>query len=696
MIEGIKEIGEFSLTKSSSSILEALVQDIPLEGNKTQYLVIINFDLENKKISLDKEEIRNSTSLDYLWIGNPKAGNSPQDRLTTNNLAFLCSQTIPNLIKRLDEGELKNILSLIKNLFFYDLGKQIGQQNRYRYVLDVKKFGLSNKSIEQIKKEALEKNKNGYAKEVVKVVTKEVFSYLKEKEDISKREIALFTIKCNDKLLVSLPEYHTYIANSVIEEKVGGSTRGVCHLCKKEEVITYDTTQFRFTYYNTDKIGFSSGLRGKSNDGFLKNLGLCKNCYKSLLAGETFIKNHLSTSLIKSLLIIPQLIFSSSYMSEILEEWAENVKSHFNAVRNLENWKMWQALKNQLTEYKEIKDAFVIHLLFYEASKSEFKILKLIPDVPPSRINILLLTANRIQDRAQKILGGKNSEWYLGLDDMYYLFPVRKSKNEFVDYKKVLEFYDALFTDKPVAYDFLIKQFVELAAIYRHGAICNYNIGRRNCQENKWSEEKRDIALVKAVLKANLLLLYLKELTQLDGGLSMDEKIFVEIISNLQRKKESVSGAKKKDIESQLHQYERLQRFIEEMGYSSLQIGLFLLGFLIGEIGRKQYNSQNKTKPILKKINYQGMDKAKILRLVNDVLEKLDQYKILSYYNEVIYAEMKKLLDKNWQSWTISNEEAVFFVLSGYAYATYQAILKGEIKAEETEGININEEEGNE
>jgi len=89
------------------------------------------------------------------------------------------------------------------------------------------------------------------------------------------------------------------------------------------------------------------------------------------------------------------------------------------------------------------------------------------------------------------------------------------------------------------------------------------------------------------------------------------------------------------------------------------------------------------------------MDKGKILRLVNEVLEKLDQYKIL-FYNEVIYAEMKKLLDKNWQSWNISNEEAVFFVLSGYAYSTYQAILKGEIKDEETDDINPTEEEGNE
>jgi len=698
MIEGIKEIGEFSLAKSSSNVLEALVQEIALGKNKTQYLVIINFDLTNKKISLDKEEIRKSTPLDYLWIGNPKAGNSPQDRLTTNNLAFLCSQTIPNLIKRLNEGEFKNILSLIKNIFFYDLGKQIGSQNRYRYVLNIEEFGLSAKTMAEVKREALEKNKKKYVQEAVKIVTKEFFSYLNQKEDVGKKEIGLFTVKCNGKLLVSYPEYQNYIANSVVEEKFESSTKGICHLCKREAFITYDTTQFRFTYYNTDKIGFSSGLRGKSNYGFLKNLGLCKNCYKSILAGETFIKNHLATFLTKPLFLIPQFTFSFPFMSEMLEEWTKNVKTHFNAVRNFKNWKVWQELKNQLTEYEDIKNNYVINLLFYNnpPGSSEFKILKLIPDVPPSKIDTLLLTANKIQDKAQEILGGKDADWHLGLDDMYYLFPIRKSKNDFVDYKKVLEFYNALFTDKPVAYDFLIRQFVELAAIYRYGAICNYNIGGRNCQEERWSEQKRDMALVKAILNANLLLLYLKELTQLNGGLSMDERIFVEIIQKLQRDKESVSGTKKKeDIKSQLHRYERLQRFIEEMGYSSLQIGLFLLGFLIGEIGRKQYNSQNRTKPILKKINYQGMDKAKILRLVNDVLEKLDQYKILPY-NEVIYAEMKKLLDKNWQSWNISNEEAVFFVLSGYAYATYQAILKGEIKAEETEGININEEEGNE
>ena len=532
---------------------------------------------------------------------------------------------------------------------------------------------------------------------------------LKEFTDLDYEDVYLVTVRINSDIyegyLVRHPGYKKIIQYEKIDQIFDFNykyksklTKGICSLCgtlfKEKAIVSSNTTNLKFKYYMTDKIGFSSGMKGD----FFGNFLLCKDCYKKLMVGETFIFNNFNIKLAgQPLLLIPLFLFPSNFNLDTLEEWAEPFKRHFNSIISIRDWKVWQALKNQLEEYKEYEGSqnnYVINLLFYNnpPGSSEFKILKLIPDVPPSRIETLLKTANELQDKAQEILGGKDSEWYLGLDDMYYLFPVRKSKNEFVDYRKVLEFYDALFTDKPVAYDFLIKQFVELAAIYRHGAICNYNIGRRNCQEEKWNEQKRDMALVKAILKANLLLLYLKELTQLDGGLSMSEKIFSEIISNLQRKKESVSGAKKKaNIESQLHQYERLQRFIEEMGYSSLQIGLFLLGFLIGEIGKAQYDSSNKTKPILKKINYQGMDKGKILRLVNDVLEKLDQYKILSY-NEVIYAEMKKLLDKNWQSWNISNEEAVFFVLSGYAYATYRAILKGEIKSEETNDVNKEEE----
>ena len=84
------------------------------------------------------------------------------------------------------------------------------------------------------------------------------------------------------------------------------------------------------------------------------------------------------------------------------------------------------------------------------------------------------------------------------------------------------------------------------------------------------------------------------------------------------------------------------------------------------------------------------MDRDKIFRLTNEILEKLDQYKILSY-NEVTYAEMKKLIDKYRTDWPLSNGEGVFYVLSGYSYSTYQAFLAGEGSQEIEEGGNNNE-----
>lgn len=70
---------------------------------------------------------------------------------------------------------------------------------------------------------------------------------------------------------------------------------------------------------------------------------------------------------------------------------------------------------------------------------------------------------------------------------------------------------------------------------------------------------------------------------------------------------------------------------------------LFLLGVLIGEIGAKQYlatkDRQDDSaghKPILNKINYNGIDKPKLIRLCNDVHNKLRQEKILPY-TEMIF-----------------------------------------------------------
>jgi len=99
---------------------------------------------------------------------------------------------------------------------------------------------------------------------------------------------------------------------------------------------------------------------------------------------------------------------------------------------------------------------------------------------------------------------------------------------------------------------------------------------------------------------------------------------------------------------------------------------VFLLGYLVGEIGNAQSGAGHKKKPILNKINFQGMGTDKLMRLANDLLEKLRQYDRLQY-NEDTHSELKRLLDNNIGKWNLSDQENVFYTLSGYAVSNYLA-----------------------
>ena len=250
-------------------------------------------------------------------------------------------------------------------------------------------------------------------------------------------------------------------------------------------------------------------------------------------------------------------------------------------------------------------------------------------------------------------LFGKNNRWRLTLGEMYYLFPIRVSKQNVVEYKKILDFYDFLFSARSISYRFLIEQFVELACVYKFEKFDSYNVkGPHN----------PDIEFVYAILEANLLLLYLRKLNLLKegGGVVEGERL---------------------NLNPQMKEY------IEKMGYSQQKSVLFLLGYLIGEVGNAQYTSQNPTKPILNKITYQGVTKEKLKQLTNEIFEKLKQYKLL-VFNECIFAEYKRLLDANIDNWQLSPQENVFYILSGYAYNTYNVMKKSKENKDQEEDRN--------
>ncbi|MEM3466748.1 MAG: TM1802 family CRISPR-associated protein, partial [Candidatus Jordarchaeales archaeon] len=86
-----------------------------------------------------------------------------------------------------------------------------------------------------------------------------------------------------------------------------------------------------------------------------------------------------------------------------------------------------------------------------------------------------------------------------------------------------------------------------------------------------------------------------------------------------------------------------------------------------------QHNKGDEKKAVLNKINFEGMSAERVKLLANYVLEGLRNYKVLNDRNEATYACMKMMLDRNLDA--LRNPiDNVFYILSGYAYVTLQAM----------------------
>lgn len=686
MIEGVRTIGEAVLQKNPS-IVEALIREEEVSEGQKRYVVYCNVTVEPPALEVSAKELDYKVLTEILWVGNAPAPMDPQDRLTTDNVKYLASQAIPNLIgvsssKRElpQESELRRKLGALLNSAYIDLGERSeifprskGDQlyERYRRMWDLLKLGLANFELiedeeERRELEALCQNRNvefltkpflqeyvrqkGSAKAAVELVGSIVEAWVLKQLGIRRRgELALYTLQVNEELLAQHPDYRSYIERTLVEEAFEDVPHGTCHVCGSQDRVTADMTRFKLLkFYITDKPGFASELH---DTGFFRNYTLCRDCYRALLAGERFVENQLRTRLARSSVYAIPVFHLPSVRptASTLERWAEYLQARLAATQTLEQW---QEFQKKLQDYQEIDNAkasFVLNLLFATKTQSAVKVDKLIQDVPPSRLDRLDEIRNQVRDTAKGFFG-ESSEWDLSIGRIFYLFPIHKQGNQ-AQTRSFLEFLETLLTGRSLTVESLIPRLLETACVHyfeRYGAYVQTSPGQ--------DRQAVDRALTVFLLQSQLLLHYLKGLGQLEG----------------------LQGGELMDVE--LEALEKpLQSYLEELGLNRGQRGLFLLGYLIGRIGSTP-EQRSSGKPILNKVHFQGMDQGKVMRLSNEVYEKLRQYKIAEY-NEAVYAAMKALLDREHESLS-SPQENTYWILSGYAYATWQAIRAGKSKQE--------------
>lgn len=615
MLNAIAEIGNIVSKGSKSDFIEFLVP----ETTNHKHLIGLNFDLKDQSLNIkylfsSKDTLPKEKLASFLYIGNESA-HRPQFSPTTDNLSYLITQSLFNLSDMLPESSnLKVKTNSALSIFFEKEveGKKIVPLLKESFLSD---YGIKFKRKESNK---LKDDIKNYSREITTAISNEL--NIKAKE-------TLFTILLNGEPVAQHPDYREFLKEKTLESAFERERNGICSICGDKKPISQDTTRFQFKFYMIDKVSFASEFN-KNN--FYKSLSLCRDCYKKLVIGEKWINQNLRTRLGGfNIYIIPQLMWPSIEARKLLRI-LKSMPQSFNEIKNIKSLREIEldSIRKRERTITLHENPFTWNFLFYRKAHSAFKILTLIKDIPPSRILKLYTLVNEADKIRQKFFPERIG---FDLDQIFWLIPIKKSKGDYNEYKKILQIYYNIFSEYPLHHNQLYQFYTDLAHIHRFESYELFQIGRPH---------NPDYSLMIDTVKWNLFLFFLRKLNLINGGISMTNDHLAEYFPD------------------------RVKEYMDRMGYNITQKGLALLGYVMGVVAYAQYKSGLQNKPILEKVNYQGMTDEKIIRLFNDLFEKIRQYKV--GYAERWWAAAKELYESG-KDEQITSQERVFYLLSGYA-----------------------------
>ncbi|MDW8024201.1 MAG: type I-B CRISPR-associated protein Cas8b/Csh1, partial [Nitrososphaerota archaeon] len=401
-----------------------------------------------------------------------------------------------------------------------------------------------------------------------------------------------------------------------------------------------------------DKAGFMPEL-SRSPWATMKAHAVCIDCKRKMLLGLGFVEQKLTFSIGAStkqpgklrVFLIPKIL-GTKLMPETLDGIASEGNKAFGAVSVYKNLEEVEKIMEDMMELDSMygfSSTYFLNVLFGYGESSHFHFQHLIQDVPVMRLIELSRIMTRISNEVASLFMEKGDNWSIGFEDIFSIFPLGVREGKVMNWKPLVELFESLLRGTAYPKDNIISNAVLFASIHRHGTYKGYNIR----QPPKKTEE---VQLCGGLLKYNMLLKLLKEV----GAIRLEQESRVGIFE-----------IPDKDVED----------FFSKMNYVEWQKALFLLGVLVGKIGIEQYKKGDSKKAVLNKINFEGMSAERVKLLANYVLEGLRNYRVLDGRNEAIYACMKAMLDRNLE--LLRNPiDNVFYILSGYAYATLQAIRR--------------------
>lgn len=641
------------------------------EKDKKPHYVYLTFDLPNQQIRIDEPIAFNENQhiYEFNYFGNNSAAGSQYyvTRDVSGSLHYLLTSTLSDLAmvllrNNLDQGVLYTQLRKLEEQKLITIGAKVGQGS---VSLDrIQGFEGSTATVDKGKKKIIVDGQE---------LSFEAFVFralgLEAKVPY---KIVLITprIITTDHEVLIIAQHPDYIAATKREQKLEmssskrKSSEKLCYICHemRPDASSKLTTNFSRKGINkiftTTTINASKQINARSYD---YNYAICTECYKYLLFGEQAIASNFQSRIAgERAFIIPEGL-EGEFEYEHLIGLKEKVDLAFST-KVTEEW-----LGNLELEQGETLDgsAYLVHILLYRTGGKSVTVLEAFEDVPVLHIRKVIETLATHSFRLQPRARG------MKLDDIYRLIPVHTNKKgEQLDIHRVLTIYKSLMCKYRLDAHILFQYATE-ALDKGLKQLAKEQSAQFPNMRLSWFRDKIDYFINHVIMKYICLIQTFQTLGLLEWQPFDLNKEGMPLTTE----------DNKRDL------IEATEHFLESSGFNPEQRGLFYLGALLNKIGSAQYRKDHKHKPILNKIQYQGMSRNEIIRLYNDAREKVMQYargessgwqldcdrlgQKFHHYSD------KYIANPDSGGWS-SEQQNVFFVMSGYSFMV-QYYSKNEI-----------------
>jgi CRISPR-associated protein Csh1 len=219
----------------------------------------------------------------------------------------------------------------------------------------------------------------------------------------------------------------------------------------------------------------------------------------------------------------------------------------------------------------------------------------------------------------------------LNFNSLFRIIPLRKDKE---NKNKVLNLFKTILENRKVNTAIIYNYFVELILCHYYRRYESYT------NTHKYDKDYFFLAVRDSVFKYHAFIQFLLRLNLIE----------MDPTTNPTEEKSE-------------NKYEQaVQEFFSKMSLNPDQQAMFYLGRMLNTV---EYIQKGKTKTVIQKVNFNGMDKDDIQRLRISLIEKAKQYNSIG---KVIFTDKEFGKHFSFNDWKLNPQEAVFFLLTGYSF----------------------------